>query len=157
MRDSATHRLSRATPSPSCARRALPYGDEWVTYVARGRDLAGGRGVGKRPSPPLDAWNWTWPRSYERGSGRLATRGLWVVCRFDPSRLHVARVRSDVARAATCGIERPASPERLILELAVSRSARRADLGGRRPGDGYLLEHSPCSTRVSSACARRRA
>lgn len=42
---------------------------------------------------------------------------LWVVCRLDPSRWHVARVRSDVPAPPPAGVERR-SPERLILELA---------------------------------------
>src|SRR5438034_7067120 len=48
---------------------------------------------------------------------RSGDKSLWVACRFDPSRLHVARVRSDVPAPPPAGIERR-SPERLVLELA---------------------------------------
>jgi hypothetical protein len=43
-------------------------------------------------------------------------RSLWVVCRPEPSRCHVARVRSDLPAPPPTGVERR-SPERLILEL----------------------------------------
>src|SRR5439155_1413682 len=49
--------------------------------------------------------------------GAVGDKSLWVACRFDPSRLHVARVRSDVPAPPPAGIERR-SPERLVLELA---------------------------------------
>ncbi len=115
MRDSAPHRLTERRQAVLRQASAALRG-ELVTLwrVARGLAVAE---VASRPNPPRDVIEFDVAAALRTWGRALGDGSLWVVCRFDPSRLHVARVRSDVPAPPPAGIERR-SPERLILELA---------------------------------------
>src|SRR5881396_1588690 len=115
MRDSAPHRLTERRQAILRQTSAALRG-RVVTLWRVARDLAVAE-VASRPNPPLDAIELDVAAVLRTWVGAVGDKSLWVVCRFDPSRLHVARVRSDVPAPPPAGIERR-SPERLILELA---------------------------------------
>ncbi|HLQ59649.1 MAG TPA: hypothetical protein VK113_09050 [Gemmatimonadales bacterium] len=82
--------------------------------LARG-DLAMTEAVSRRP-PPAGAVEFDVARVLRRW-GRLALpQSLWVGCRVDADRWHVAAVRSDPPAPPPTGLERR-SPERLVVEL----------------------------------------
>ena len=115
MRDSAPHRLTERRQAILRQTSAALRG-RVVTLWRVARDLAVAE-VASRPNPPWDAIELDVAAVLRTWVGAVGDKSLWVVCRFDPSRLHVARVRSDVPAPPPAGIERR-SPERLILELA---------------------------------------
>jgi len=115
MRDSAPHRLTERRQAILRQTSAALRGRVVTLWrVARGLAVAE---VASRPNPPWDAIELDVAAVLRTWVGAVGDKSLWVVCRFDPSRLHVARVRSDVPAPPPTGIERR-SPERLILELA---------------------------------------
>jgi hypothetical protein len=68
----------------------------------------------------------------------VADRSLWLACSPEPSRWHVARVRSDLPAPPPAGIERR-SPDRLVLELAaLSLGALERMWAGADQGAVYL-------------------
>jgi len=115
MRDSAPHRLTERRQAILRQTSAALRGRVVTLWrVARGLAVAE---VASRPSPPRDAIEFDVAAALRTWVGAVGDKSLWVACRFDPSRLHVARVRSDVPAPPPAGIERR-SPERLVLELA---------------------------------------
>jgi len=82
--------------------------------VARG-GLAMTEAVSRRP-PPADAVEFDVAGVLRRW-GRLALpQSLWIGCRVDAERWHVAAVRSEPPAPPPTGLERR-SPERLVVEL----------------------------------------
>ena len=82
--------------------------------VAQG-GLALTEAVSRRP-PPADAVEFDVAGELRRW-GRLAQpRSLWIGCRIDADRWHVAAVRNDPPAPPPSGLERR-SPERLVVEL----------------------------------------
>src|SRR6266568_1056676 len=115
MRDSAPHRLTERRQAILRQTSAALRGRVVTLWrVARGLAVAE---VASRPNPPRDAIEFDVAAALGTWVGAVGDKSLWVACRFDPSRLHVARVRSDVPAPPPAGIERR-SPERLVLELA---------------------------------------
>ena len=106
MRDSAPYRLTERRHAilrqTSAALRGQPV---TLWRVAKGIAVAEA-GIDSDVAPAVRKW-------FEA----VGDRSLWVVCRLEPSRWHVARVRCDVPAPPPDGIERR-SPERLVLQLA---------------------------------------
>ncbi|PYO16995.1 MAG: hypothetical protein DMD31_00835 [Gemmatimonadetes bacterium] len=73
--------------------------------------------VASPANPPRDVIEFDVVAALRAWGGAVGDRSLWVVCSREPSRWHVARVRSDVPAPPPDGVERR-SPERLVLELA---------------------------------------
>src|SRR2546428_1417448 len=115
MRDSAPHRLTERRQAilrkTSAARRGHP-----AILGRGGRGMAWAE-VASPGNPPGDVIEFDVVAALRGGGGAVGDRSLWVVCRREPSRWHVARVRSDVPAPPPDGVERR-SPERLVLELA---------------------------------------
>src|SRR2546425_10734192 len=115
MRDSAPHRLTERRQAilrqTSAALRGQPV---MLCRVAKGIAVAE---VASPPNPPRDVIEFDVAAALRTWGGEVGDRSLWVVCRLEPSRWHVARVRSDVPAPPPDGVERR-SPERLVLELA---------------------------------------
>jgi hypothetical protein len=116
MRDSAPHRLNERRQAilrqTSAALRGRPVS---LWRLVKGTVVAE---LASRPTPSRDVTDGevaaalrTWGVPVDEDQ-----RSLWVAFRPEPSRWHVARVRSDVPAPPPAGIERR-SPERLILEL----------------------------------------
>ncbi len=115
MRDSAPHRLTeRREAILRQASAALRGRLVTLWRVASGLAVAE---VASRPNPPLDVVEFDVAAALRMWGRAMGDGSLWIVCRLDPSRWHVARVRSDVPEPPPAGLERR-SPERLILELA---------------------------------------
>src|SRR6059058_2850834 len=94
MRDSAPHRLTERRQAILCQTSAALRGRVVTLWrVARGLAVAE---VASRPNPPRDAIEFDVAAALGMWVGAVGDKSLWVACRFDPSRLHVARVRSDV-------------------------------------------------------------
>src|SRR2546428_11683027 len=117
--------------------------------VVRG-GLATTEAVSRRP-PPAGALEFDLSGVLRRW-GRLALpQSLWIGCRVDADRWHVAAVRSDPPAPPPTGLERR-SPERLAGEL-----------GGPGPGGpwrwggaGAHRPRSPCSAReLPAGCGAR--
>ena len=115
MRDSAPHRLTERRRAilrqTSAALRGQPV---TLWRVAKGIAVAE---VASPPNPPRDVIEFDVAAALRTWGGEVGDRSLWVGCRLEPSRWHVARVRSDVPAPPPDGVERR-SPERLVLELA---------------------------------------
>src|SRR5436309_15879868 len=115
MRDSAPHRLTERRQAilrqTSAALRGRP-----VILWRVVKDIALAE-VASPANPPRDVIEFDVVAALRAWGGAVGDRSLWVVCRREPSRWHVARVRSDVPAPPPAGIERR-SPERLVLELA---------------------------------------
>ncbi|HEV2749840.1 MAG TPA: hypothetical protein VGV12_04880 [Gemmatimonadales bacterium] len=73
--------------------------------------------VASRPTPSRDVMDYDVAQALRTWGVTADDRSLWVVCRPESSRWHVARVRSDLPAPPPAGVERR-SPDRLILELA---------------------------------------
>ena len=73
--------------------------------------------VVSRPDAPQDALNFDLTGLLKRWGRATHPGSLWVGCRVDVDRWHVALVRSDPPRPPPNGIERR-RPEQLIVELA---------------------------------------
>src|SRR5438552_11528700 len=115
MRDSAPHRLTERRQAILRQTSAALRGRVVTLWrVARGLAVAE---VASRPNPPRDAIEFDVAAALGTWVGAVGDKSLWVACRFDPSRLHVARVRSDVPAPPPAGSERR-RPGRLVLELA---------------------------------------
>src|SRR2546428_5331529 len=115
MRDSAPHRLTERRQAILRQTSAALRGRVVTLWrVARGLAVAE---VASRPNPPRDAIEFDVAAALGTWVGAVGDKRLWVACRFDPSRLHVARVRSAVPAPPPAGIERP-RPDRLVPELA---------------------------------------
>src|SRR5256712_13411026 len=115
MRDPAPPRLAQG-PQALLRQTSAALRGRVVTLWRVARDLAVAE-VASRPSPPLDAIESDVAAVLRTWIGAVGDKRLWVVCRFDPSRLHVARVRGAVPPPPPAGIERP-SPERWVPKLA---------------------------------------
>src|SRR2546430_2243195 len=104
MRDSAPHRLTERREAILRQTSAALRGRVVTLWrVARGLAVAE---VASRPNPPRDAIEFDVAAALGTWVGAVGDKSLWVACRFDPSRLHVARVRSDVPAPPPAGIER---------------------------------------------------
>src|SRR2546422_5752431 len=94
MRDSAPHRLTERRQAilrqTSAALRGQPV---MLWRVAKGIAVAE---VASPPNPPRDVIEFDVAAALRTWGGEVGDRSLWVVCRLEPSRWHVARVRSDV-------------------------------------------------------------
>ena len=114
MRDSAPHRLTERRQAilrqTSAALRGQPV---TLWRVAKGIAMAE---VASRPTPSRDGTDSDVAAALQTWGLTADDRSLWVVCRPEPSRWHVARVRSDLPAPPPAGVERR-SPERLTLEL----------------------------------------
>jgi len=114
MRDSAPHRLTERRQAilrqTSAALRGRP-----VTLWRMAKGIAVAE-VTSRPTPVRDMTESDVAAALRTWGLTADDRSLWVVCRPEPSRWHVARVRSDLPQPPPAGIERR-SPERLTLEL----------------------------------------
>jgi len=96
-----------------------------LSTALRGRTVAlwrvarGGRAmtevVSRRPPPP-GALEFDLPRVLRRWGRMALPQSLWIGCRVDADRWHVAAVRSDPPAPPPTGLERR-SPERLVVEL----------------------------------------
>src|SRR2546428_8010300 len=62
--------------------------------------------VASPPNPPRDVIEFDVAAALRTWGGEVGDRSLWVVCRLEPSRWHVARVRSDVPAPPPDGVER---------------------------------------------------
>jgi hypothetical protein len=82
--------------------------------------LIGGQAVAElvsQPGPQPQAVDFDVARLLQRWGREAPPGSLWVGCRIDADRWHVAPVRSDPPHRPPTGVERR-SPERLVLELA---------------------------------------
>src|SRR6266581_1991796 len=129
MRDSAPHRLTERRQAILRQTSAALRGRVVTLWrVARGLAVAE---VASRPNPPRDAIEFDVAAALGTWVGAVGDKSLWVACRFDPSRLHVARVRSDVPAPPPAGIERvrrvesltPSARAHLLADLAVVEDA----------------------------------
>ncbi len=115
MRDSAPHRLTERRQAILRQTSAALRGQPVILWrVVKGIALAE---VASPANPPRDVIEFDVVAALRAWGGAVGDRSLWVVCRREPSRWHVARVRSDVPAPPPDGVERR-SPERLVLELA---------------------------------------
>src|SRR2546425_3558117 len=106
MRDSAPHRLTERRQAILRQTSAALLGRPVTLWrVAKGIAVAEA-GIDFDVAPAVRKW-------FEA----VGDRSLWVACRLEPDRWHVARVRSDVPAPPPDGIERR-SQERLVLDLA---------------------------------------
>src|SRR3989442_16021064 len=94
MRDSAPHRLTERRHAILRQTSAALRGRVVTLWrVAKGLAVAE---IASRPSPPRDAIEFDVAAALRTWVGAVGGKRLWVACRFDPSRLPVARVRSAV-------------------------------------------------------------
>jgi len=115
MRDSAPYRLTeRRQAILRQASAALRGRMVTLWRMASGFAVAE---VASQPTVPRDLIDFDVAAALRMWGRAVAEGSLWVVCRLDPGRWHVAPVRSDVPAPSPSGVERR-SPERLTLELA---------------------------------------
>src|SRR5207249_11338764 len=115
MRDSAPHRLTERRQAILRQTSAALRGQPVILWrVVKGIALAE---VASPANPPRDVIEFDVVAALRAWGGAVGDRSLWVVCRREPSRWHVARVRSDVPAPPPDGVERR-SPVRLVLDLA---------------------------------------
>src|SRR2546428_13967896 len=111
MRDPAPPRLAQG-PQALLRQTSAALRGRVVTLWRVARDLAVAE-VASRPSPPLDTIELDVAAVLRTWIGAVGDRSLWVVCRLDPSRLHVARGPSGVPAPPPAGLE-PRSPGPVI-------------------------------------------
>src|SRR2546425_12488095 len=104
MRDSAPHRLTERRQAILRQTSAALRG-RVVTLWRVARDLEVAE-VASRPNPPWDAIELDVAAGLRTWFGGVGGMSLWGGCRFNPSRLHVARVRGDVPAPPPAVIER---------------------------------------------------
>src|SRR3989442_8782798 len=117
MRDSAPPRLTERRQAILRQTGAALRGRVVTLWrVARGLAVAE---VASRPNPPQDAIEFDVAAALRTWVGAGGDKSLWVACRLDPSRLHVARVRTALPAPPPAGIERrrpaPLGPELAAL------------------------------------------
>src|SRR2546421_9971801 len=114
MRDSAPHRLTERREAILRQTSAALRGRVVTLWrVARGLAVAE---VASRPNPPRDAIEFDVAAALGPWVGAVGDKTLWGACRFDPSRLHAARLRSAGPPPPPPGVA-PRRPRGLRLPL----------------------------------------
>lgn len=114
-RDSAPYRLTERRQAILCQTSAALQG-RLITLLRMAQGLAVAEAA-SRPIPLRDVIEGSVAAALRTWGYAVGDRSLWLAVSPEPSRWHVARVRTDVPAPPPSGIERR-RPERLVLELA---------------------------------------